>query len=609
MAPDPAADPRGQALFVPTVAAARTVSDSTTAGVDHWVTYNLCVVAESESRGVSCVDLHGYLEEAEPRDNFERLRLPFLGLLLALDEAEASARKPSPGEPPLTWHFSFYRYLGLLEYAGLVLFDRAVRRYLDERSIRRLQLAGAFTPGLAALADADYRQVLAAACRSRSVDFVVHEPTGEQGTVARRRSATGRQVRALAGSVRQLVRRRRMTRGRTRRPGTGSTLLIEPFYEAAYLPAASARVCVWPMGGVASRSRPARPAPARRSGAPRPVLTGPFSELPHVELYVEAMTVHLDAHRSAGQRAVEAARALVARHRVTQAVWGTSPAAAGPDTIVVEWLRRQGIRVFGLQHGGSYGDQPLDALHLLSDYLYCDEFLAYGAQPRDWEPVPPIGLAPAAIVAVGSLKESARRAKRRRSGSTTASRVDILFPVSLAHDLATGVPLAKGDDMWARQRAIIRHLEGLAARVVIKPLRRISHNPEYLERYFPAHADLETLRHCAVDESCTYEEALDHYQPRLVILDWLSTTLQESLGHDVDIVQLVDRVCPPKPAIRQLLDDRIYWADDVAGLLGVVDQLVQGQLGRKRGHAYYDQFVCPSGDAAAAAAERLGWMV
>ena len=609
MALDPVADPRGRALFVPTVAAARTVSDATTAGVDHWVTFNLCVVAESEARGVSCVDLHAYLEEAEPRDNLERLRPPFLRLLLALDAAEVRVRKPGPAEPPLTWHFSFYRYLGLLEYSGLVLFDRAVGRYLAARSIRRVNLAGAFAPGLAALTDADYRRVLAAACGTRGVDFAVHVPAGKQVPVARRRSATVRQVRALAGSVRQLVRRRRMTRGRTRRSGTGCTLLFEPFYEAAYLPAESARVCVWPLGGAESRSTPARPAPARRSLPPRPALTASFSELPHVDLYVEAMTVHLDAHRPAGQRAVEAARALVARHRVTQAVWGTSPAAAGPDTIVVEWLRRQGIRVFGLQHGGSYGDQPLDALHLLSDYLYCDEFLAYGAQPRDWEPVTPVGLAPAAIVAVGSLKESARRAKRRRSGSTTASRVDILFPVSLAHDLATGVPLAKGDDMWVRQRAIIRHLEGLAARVVIKPLRRISHNPEYLERYFPAHVDLENLRHCAVDESCTYEEALDRYQPRLVILDWLSTTLQESLGHDVDIVQLVDPVCPPKPPIRQLLDDRIYWADDVAGLLGVVDELVQGQLSRKRGHAYYDQFVCPSGDAAAAAAGRLGWLV
>jgi hypothetical protein len=47
----------------------------------------------------------------------------------------------------------------------------------------------------------------------------------------------------------------------------------------------------------------------------------------------------------------------------------------------------------------------------------------------------------------------------------------------------------------------------------------------------------------------------------------------------------------------------------VAALLGMVDQLVQGQLGRKRGQAYYDQFVCPSGDAAAAAAGRLGWLV
>jgi len=365
VAPDAAADPRGRALFVPTVAAARTVSDETTAGVDHWVTFNLCVVAESEARGVSCVDLHGYLEEAEPRENLGRLRLPFLRLLLALDEAEASTRESEPAEPPLTWHFSFYRYLGLLEYAGIVLFDRAVRRYLDERSIRHLQLAGAFTPGLAALTDADYRRVLAAACGTLGVDFSVHVTTGEQPTAARRRSATVRQARALAGSVRQLMRRRRMTRGRTRRPGTGSTLLIEPFYEAAYLPVASARVCVWPVGGPVSRSTPTRPVPTRRSVPPRPALTASFNELPHVELYVEAMRAHLDAHRPAGQRAVEAARALVARHRVTQAVWGTSPAAAGPDTIVVEWLRRQGIRVFGLQHGGSYGDQPLDALHLL----------------------------------------------------------------------------------------------------------------------------------------------------------------------------------------------------------------------------------------------------
>jgi hypothetical protein len=601
---DPRSTATGRALFVPTLAAARAVRARGAAGFDHWTSFNLCVVAECEVLGTPCVDLHGFLEATEPRENLDVLRPAFGRLLLALDAVHGDRLNRS-GQAGVSWYFSFYRYLGLLEYAGLALFDRAMGRYLAARGIGSLSLAGAFTPGLAALTDDDYREVLATACTAAGVELTVC-PVAEPAASGRRRARAAQQVRALAGSVRQLVRRQRMVRGSRGPAAAGCTLLIEPFYEAACLPVETARVCVWPVGGPHRRSPRVAPEPAgavpSNAGA-----VAQFADLPHVGLYARAMTRHLEASRPACDRALAAVGALVARHGVTQAVWGTSPAAAAPDTLVVEWLRRQGIRVFGVQHGGSYGDQPLDDLHLLSDYLYCDEFLAYGAQPRDLPERPTAGLAPAAIVAVGSLKETVRAARSRRAKPAARDRADILFPVSLAHDLGTGVPLAKGDDMRAWQRAIVRHLDRLAVRVVIKPLRRISQNPAYVERYFPAAFDLQHLAHCEVDESCSYEEALDRYAPRLVILDWLSTTLQESLAHDVDILQLIDPVCPPKSSIRDLLEDRVYWAHDVPDLVRQVDQFVAGALAPRRGTAYYQTYVQPAGNAVTAAALRLGW--
>ena len=591
-----------RALFVPTMAAAR---DSRHRGADAdvpWVTFNLCVVADRHARGLPCLDLHAYLGPVEPRENFDQLRAEFSRLLVALDAAHGRRLNHIEG-PALSWYFSLFRYLGLLEYAGLVLFSRALTRCLEANHIRHLHMIGAFGPGLAALTGSEYLEVARAVCLQVGTDLTIDEA----GTTAvADRAGAARRLRTFAWSIRQRYRRRSMTRGSGARSTSGTTMLVEPLYEAEHLPLNRASVCVWPAGGPRSRMAPMNhPAPDPAVDA---AVVEAFPDLPHLDLYVPAMTMHVERSRPACDRAIAAVSALVKDRGVTQAVWGTSPAAAGPDTLVVEWLRRNKIRVVGVQHGGSYGDQPLDAMHLLSDYLYCDEFLAYGAQPRDLSAAPAVGLSPAAIVAVGSLKEAARVAKsaggvphRRRE------RLDILFPISLAHDLATGVPLAKGDEMRARQVAIIRHLEGVTARVVIKPLRRISRNAEYLDRYFPAHVDLQSVRHCKVDESCSYEEAIDRYAPRLVIFDWFSTTLQESLAHDVEILQLVDPVCPPKPAIRQLLEERIHWADGVPELLTLVDRFLSGGLDTRRGTAYYREFVAPEGDAVLAAARHLGW--
>lgn len=600
------------ALFVPNMDAARAVRAIGLSGYKHWVTFNLSVAAYCEQEGVPCVDLHEFLEPAEPRDNFYRLLPDFLRLLLALDDANTDRLNYRKDLPRLRWYFSLFRYLGLLEYAGLVLFDRALTRYLEARPVTHLDLCGEFEPGLAVLRHTHYRAVVVHVCDSLAVRFSALPQA--PGRASRRPVSARTALRVFAGAraaeALSLLRRCRVELKNARQPKAGCTLLIEPLYEAACLPLKSESVYVWPDGSGGVPLGVSDPPARRQPGVHDALVDGDvieaFAALPHIELYVKAMTADVRARLGLFDRALHAAQWIVRKYHVTQAVWGASPCAAEPKTLVVELLRKSGIRVFGVQHGGSYGDQPLDRIHLLSDYLFCDEFLAYGPNTLELAGVPDVGLKPAEIVPVGSLKESVRLARPPRVARGRI-RADIVFPVSLAHDMSTGVPLSKGDEVLSWQELIIARLDQIAATVVIKPMKHISLNPAYAERYFPAQFAIRRVRQCLIDESCSFEESLIRYRPRLVIFEWFSTTLQEALAHDVDIVQLIDPTCRPKDAVRKQLEKRVYFAESVDHLLELVDLFVLGDLPLRRDTEYYDRNVRPAGDAVEAAASRLGW--
>ncbi len=219
--------------------------------------------------------------------------------------------------------------------------------------------------------------------------------------------------------------------------------------------------------------------------------------------------------------------------------------------------------------------------------------------------MPEITLSPCKIVAVGSLKEYAHRSQPTKQNFT--QRTQILFPVTLVQDLSLGLRLEKGDRFFRSQEAILACLEAQSCPVVIKPYKNYSLRAD-LKNLYPTHFTLLKLRHCKIDATISYQDALQRYRPRLVILDSFSTPLYETLAFDCDIIQLIDPECPPKVAVRTMLETRVHFADTVEQLLGFIEAFVSGDLPVLRNNEYYDQCVCPPGDAIQRACGHLGWL-
>ena len=601
-----------RALFAPNIDAALAAHAAKLhKQYDEWVTFDLTVVAYCEHHYISCADLNTFVTAAESRDIFYALLPAFTDLLIFLDKYNSTALNCFGDLPQLNWYFSSFRLNGLLEYAGLTLFDTSLRRYLTARRVEQLNLIGNFDPGPCILTGNQYIELTQTIAAEATATFARHK---YEETLTRFGAIS------IAISVRRILltwyRKGRHSLDLTlnyatnlrRKKGSG-TLIFEPVYEARFLPLAHQKVYFWPnhptgMPWGLPKQKPDRL--RRPANLPiTPTLPLPFSKLKHAQLYAKAMTDFFCSTISNFDAALYGALWVIKNHHINKALIPMPACAAEPKTLVVELLRKLGIQVFGLQHGGCYGDQNLDLAHLLSDYLYYDTFLAYKANSPNWSHVPNIGLSPCKIVPVGSLKAFASQSEP--TAQNRGLNTQILFPITGASDISSGIPLGKGEWVFRAQEAILARLDALSCLVVVKPLRRYSHRTDLIRNY-PIQFTLAKLRHCRTDARISYEAALQRYRPGLVIFEWFSTPLYETLAFDCDIIQLIDPVCPPEVSVRLMLEKRVHFADSVEQLLGLIDAFAGGKLPVLRNNEYYYQCVCPPGDAIQRVCGHLGWI-
>ena len=601
-----------RALFVPNIDAALAAQPAKPhKQYDEWVTFDLTVVAYCEQHYISCADLNTFVTPTEPRDIFYALLPSFSDCLSFLDKYNSTALNCFSDLPELNWYFSAFRYMGLHEYAGLTLFDTSLRRYLKARRVEQINLIGNFDPGPCILTSNHYLEL---------TQNIAAEATATFTRLAYEETLTRFGEAAIAISVRRTLltwyRKARLALNQTlnyatnlrRKKGSG-TLIFEPLYEARFLPLAHQKAYFWPhhptgMPWGLPKQKPDRL--RRPTSLPvTPTLPLPFSNMKHAQMYAKAMTDFFCSTISNFDAALYGALWVIKNHHINKALIPMPACAAEPKTLVVELLRKLGIQVFGLQHGGCYGDQNLDLAHLLSDYLYYDTFLAYKANSPNWSHVPNIGLSPCKIVPVGSLKAFASQSEP--TAQNRGLNTQILFPITGASDISSGIPLGKGEWVFRAQEAILARLDALSCLVVVKPLRRYSHRTDLIRNY-PIQFTLAKLRHCRTDARISYEAALQRYRPGLVIFEWFSTPLYETLAFDCDIIQLIDPVCPPEVSVRLMLEKRVHFADSVEQLLGLIDAFAGGKLPVLRNNEYYYQCVCPPGDAIQRVCGHLGWI-
>jgi hypothetical protein len=240
-----------------------------------------------------------------------------------------------------------------------------------------------------------------------------------------------------------------------------------------------------------------------------------------------------------------------------------------------------------MQHGGNYGVQDLGKTHVYSDYRRCDEFLSYGFDESDLDIEVESDGSPCRISPAGSCREWRRRV--RESHTSGRPSIDILYPIANCAAIWEGHLRGRSETLYRWQAELLEYLDGLPLRVMVKPLLGSLTLFAHSER-------LKGLKGLIVRYDLSFTEALVLLRPRVVVIDFPSNPLFESLGAGCEIFAVEDPVVPIKAAARELLSKRVHLFADAASLKAGLDGFLDGK-GRGLGDdGFYRRYMVPAGD-------------
>ena len=580
------------------ISAAQAAEEGLTRAYDQWVTYLPGTAHYCKNRlGVECADLNTYLAINEQDETFLRILPLFTEMLLDLDRTNASVLKSFGSIPELNWYYTF-RVEAYMQYVGLLLFDTALRRYLATNQIHHLTLynhINALNPTLLNDLRLPIIQYVTAA---HFVTFHIHSPktmtTPKAIFAALAKALT--QVRSIHISIRYCAKLILFLVQAQFSAKPSPILFFDHLYELNYLPLSSLQKLTVPFAEFGThlpawlsfmKARPQHQLPSSSIDFQR------HTALPYAKQVAGCLTDFFRSHIHEYDAALKYTKYLVGLHKIKTAVWGNSPCEISPRGIVIDYLRKLGVCVIGVQHGGNYGTlEKYDTLQLLTDYLSCDKFLCYGSFHLDAFYIPDTGYQPATMIATGSLKNYALS---QITPNTERLNVDVLFPMNFSSDLFTGDMFPRADLVLERQLNIINYLETCGASVVIKLIKGALKNRPWNENRFGSFHAIKNLRHCTVNDELTLSEALLHYQPKLVILENLGTPLSDSVFHDVEIILFSDPL-RFKTHVRTLVEKRVHLADTFEDFMKLISCFLKGDLPTLRNSEFYETQICPPGN-------------
>ncbi len=278
-----------------------------------------------------------------------------------------------------------------------------------------------------------------------------------------------------------------------------------------------------------------------------------------------------------------ALRRLHARHPVRIGLW-TVPAVGTGSRLGIETLKRLGVPVVGMQHGGCYFSQQLDEKHFLLDFTACTHFFSYAAGTDEMDDAYPPAQRAAychimpccEVVPVGNMDH--------QTPVAGVLPVDMVFPVTNALDIAS-TGRTSTDRLARAQVAILNALEARTDLVsVVKPFPHASRDYIAITRH------MARLRHARVVQQ-GWRDFLAQYRPGLAIIEFPSTPLYEALPYDMDIFLLTDATAPFAPRARALLQRRVHLFDTAEELTAAIAAYHPAHSPRLRDEGFYRTYV------------------
>jgi len=265
------------------------------------------------------------------------------------------------------------------------------------------------------------------------------------------------------------------------------------------------------------------------------------------------------------------------QYSISLGIWGTSPIFKF-KAFIFEYLKSEGIKVIGAQHGGNYGIS-YEPTHIDSDFKRCDYFVSYGFTRKDLDKMYPAGGLNCTIMPFGKVKLIKPHRSRKK--------IDIMFPPAINVPFIKGGMRSINHELTERQIKIIEYLDSLKdLQIYVKPALYMSR-----ERC-PMLPVLKRLRNIKVTNDMPLTRFLERYEPKIVVIDFPTQPLYECLFlHDVEIFTMDDKLRTFNKDALSVLRKRVHYSESIEQLIEKLDLFLKGKLEAKRDDSFCHNYV------------------
>ena len=249
------------------------------------------------------------------------------------------------------------------------------------------------------------------------------------------------------------------------------------------------------------------------------------------------------------------------KYRIKNICWCCDPDAILAN--IVEYFRKENIRVYGIQHGGSYNLQNYNFLHKFSDFSFCDKYLSYGISNKTKN---------SKIIDSGSFKSEYYKNEIKKIHITELKRNVVLFIVGGVNEIYPN----KNNPyiQFNFQKNAYNYLKSNKVKTIIKIPQVIEQTKYPILDYID-----QNHKKTLISKIKTYK-AINLYKPKLIILDRLSTTLYECLFYEIEIILFLDKKELPYSDILKILKKRVHFVYNIHQFKNVYKMILEKKVSK-----------------------------
>ena len=196
-------------------------------------------------------------------------------------------------------------------------------------------------------------------------------------------------------------------------------------------------------------------------------------------------------------------------------------------------LRKKRIKIYGIQHGGSYNLVDYNFLHKVSDLDFCDKYLSYGVSNKVYTKK---------IINFGSFKSIYYENQMKKFNNNENMNLFVIGAINENYPNRNNPFL-----QFKFQKEVYKYLKVTKTKTVIK-LPQIFDNIKY-----QILDNIEQNNDKIFFSKLKIFKAINFYKPNITILDRYSTTWYECLFYDIEIIMFLDKKEIPYPDVLNIL--------------------------------------------------------